>query len=292
MSKAAFSATIFAVVTLAGGLAGCGGGSNEAQPVMQPPPAEEPPAADPPAETAAEFLARTDSLLISTLHGNTEPEVVAPFTATASCSGTSCSLTSEVLRDSTVGLDYVQVTTGGEAVGTRHGIELRETVSELEGGLNVRSLGAWLDHSAFGLVTQWSTDSNGVRIDARFGYALGDLTGSPPGSATWLGAMVGTLATGEGRGDRLQGIAALNYDMEADGGLDIAFSDITNIDRETAHSTPAVVFADVPIDSRGTFQTGSAGDRIQGGFYGPEHAEAAGIFEHSNIVGAFGAKKE
>ena len=91
------------------------------------------------------------------------------------------------------------------------------------------------------------------------------------------------------RGDRLVGDAALNYDTDA-GGLDIAFSSIRNIDLGAAHST-AVIFADVPIGPDGTFSLGAAGDRIEGGFHGPGHAEAAGIFERSGIIGAFGAKK-
>ena len=86
------------------------------------------------------------------------------------------------------------------------------------------------------------------------------------------------------------GDAALNYDMNA-GGLDVAFSSIKNIDRGAAHSTPTVMFTDVPISTRGTFEAGFVGNRIQGGFYGPAHIEAAGIFEQSNIVGAFGARR-
>ena len=76
------------------------------------------------------------------------------------------------------------------------------------------------------------------------------------------------------------------------GGLDIGFGSIKNIDRGTAHTTSTVLFADVPIGSGGTFEAGFAGNRIQGGFYGPNHAETAGIFEQSNIVGAFGAKRQ
>jgi len=53
-----------------------------------------------------------------------------------------------------------------------------------------------------------------------------------------------------------------------------------------------VIFADVPISGRGTFEAGLSGNRIQGGFYGPGHVEAAGVFEQSNIVGAFGAKRQ
>ena len=102
--------------------------------------------------------------------------------------------------------------------------------------------------------------------------------------------MVGTPTAGEGKGDRLVGDAALNHDMVA-GGLDVVFSGIANIDRGTAHATPTVQFQDVPVAADGTFARGQGGHRVQGGFCGPGHAEAAGIFEQSNIVGAFGAKR-
>ncbi len=103
--------------------------------------------------------------------------------------------------------------------------------------------------------------------------------------------MVGMQATGNNRGYRLQGDAILSYDLNAGGSVDIAFSGIKNIDRGAAHSTPSVRFDDVSVTPRGTFAAGLTGNRIQGGFYGPGHAEAAGVFEQSNIVGAFGAKK-
>ena len=125
------------------------------------------------------------------------------------------------------------------------------------------------------------------------GQAGGDLTGKGlTGSATWQGLMVGTPVSGSARGDRLEGTAALNFDMDAGGGIDIAFSSIVNIDRRAPHSTPVVQFVDVAIGPRGRFEAGLAGNRVQGGFYGPDHAEAAGIFEQSSIVGAFGAKKQ
>ena len=103
--------------------------------------------------------------------------------------------------------------------------------------------------------------------------------------------LVGTPVAGDDRGDRLVGTAALNYDMSA-GGLDAGFSGIRNIDRGTAHSVEAVIFSDLEVGPDGTFARGQSGARIQGGFYGPDHAEAAGIFEQSDIVGAFGAKRQ
>ena len=60
----------------------------------------------------------------------------------------------------------------------------------------------------------------------------------------------------------------------------------------TAHAVETVIFSNLAIAPDGTFATGQSGARIQGGFHGPGHAEAAGIFEQSGIVGAFGAKRQ
>jgi len=51
-----------------------------------------------------------------------------------------------------------------------------------------------------------------------------------------------------------------------------------------------VTFDDLAIASDGTFKAALTGNRTQRGFCGPGHAEAAGVFEQANIVGAFGAK--
>ncbi len=102
--------------------------------------------------------------------------------------------------------------------------------------------------------------------------------------------MVGMLATGSGRGDRLVGNATLSYNMRSES-LDAAFTDIQNIDRLQAHTTAVVRFNDIPVDSSGKFQAGLTGNRIQGGFYGTGQPEAAGVFERDRILGAFGAKR-
>ena len=103
--------------------------------------------------------------------------------------------------------------------------------------------------------------------------------------------MVGTPSRGTLRGNVLQGDAALTYTLTGNS-LDAAFTDIKNLDTGAAHSTESVRFDDVPVATDGTYEAGLTGNRIQGGFYGPDHVEAAGIFERSGIVGAFGAKRE
>ena len=243
---------------------------------------------------AASIVSRSDSLIVSTAYMETSDPDLPEFRLRAQCTGARC-LISEPRSgySDTITLSDLELAPGSvdEAVGTKHGITLISSMgSDRASGLDATSFGAWMDHSAFE-VEMVTVAAEGISFSIRIAAAAGDLTGIPlTGRATWLGLMVGTPATGSNRGDRLMGDAALNYDMSA-GGLDVAFSSIKNIDRGAAHSTPTVLFADVPIDSLGTFAAGLAGNRIQGGFYGPDHVEAAGIFEQRNIVGAFGARR-
>ena len=188
-------------------------------------------------------------------------------------------------------LSDFEFVSGGSSqpVGSKHGITLVRS-SGRHDGADLRAFGAWMRHSGF-QVQSTRTTVEGVRVDFRRGLAGGDLTGAAPaGSATWRGLMVGTPATGRDRGDRLQGDARLTYRMAART-LDAAFTDIKNIDRLRDHTTASVRFDGVPVDAGGRFRAGLTGNRIQGGFYGPAHAEAAGVFEQSNIVGAFGARR-
>ena len=111
--------------------------------------------------------------------------------------------------------------------------------------------------------------------------------------ATWRGLMVGTPRDGALRGNVLQGDAALICTLNGiDGSLNAAFTDLRNLDSGAPHSTLALRFDNVPVAADGTYESGLTGNRIQGGFYGPDHAEAAGIVEQSCIVGAFGAKRQ
>ena len=71
-----------------------------------------------------------------------------------------------------------------------------------------------------------------------------------------------------------------------------AYSLSTVTDHETAHTVETVAFSDLTVEADGIFARSQSGSCIEGGFYGPGHAEAAGIFEQSDIVGAFGAKRQ
>ncbi|MDD9979843.1 MAG: hypothetical protein OXU81_00525 [Gammaproteobacteria bacterium] len=239
------------------------------------------------------IVSRADSLIVSTMHTELVlPDETLTVRQLSECSGAECELLDPTTGETeTSGLETAVVGLGdAEPIGSAHGITLMSTSGQ-QMGVDVTSLGAWMEHGSFAL-NGLRAVGEGVESDTLHAVALGDLTDRPlTGSATWLGIMVGTPIAGDDRGDRLVGTAALNYDMAA-GALDAGFSGIKNIDRGTAHSVETVVFSDLAVGPDGTFATGQSGARIQGGFYGPSHSEAAGIFEQSDIVGAFGAKKQ
>ena len=282
-------------------LAACGGGGDmSSRPALSPGDIRALTGLSAPVETAQvqqarqqEVYSRADSLILSTTHvGVAFPDETRTFRQPAECSGPRCELLDPVTGEtSIIDLDDLLLDIGdAETIGSAHGVTL---MSERTHHMSddITSLGAWMEHGLFLLDTHRGVDED-VEIELVHTVAMGELTDRPlTGSATWLGIMVGTPTAGEDEGDRLVGTAALNYDMAA-GGLDAAFSGIANIDRGTAHDVEAVLFSDLEVGSDGTFARGQSGARIQGGFYGPDHAEAAGIFEQSDIVGAFGAKRQ
>ena len=282
-------------------LAACGGsGDMSSKPALDPGDVRELTGLSAPVETAQaqrqrqlEILARADSLIASTMHVEAAfPNETRAITLLTECAGAGCTVLNPVTgATETASLDTLEVATGDpQPVGSAHGVTLMSETGHHE-GVDLTSLGAWMEHGGFVLNDQrWAEE--GSENSALYTMAMGDLTDRPlTGSATWLGIMAGTPVAGDEKGDRLVGTAALNYDLGA-GGLDAAFSGIKNVDRGTAHGIETVIFADLAVGPDGTFARGQSGARIQGGFYGPDHVEAAGIFEQSGIVGGFAAKRQ
>ena len=252
-------------------------------------------------ERSLDIFPRAESLVLSTMHGETDNAEVPAFRFLTQCSGARCTATDPLSGAvDTIELLNTPLRHGAAtAIGSKHGITLMAE-SSVHTGADLASLGAWMEHSSFAIENERRTGEEDT-VDVWYGIALGDLAGFPPGpipgTATWSGIMVGTPVTGDARGERLVGDAALTYDFLtwADGGerfLHAAFGGIRNIDRGTAHTVETVLFENVAVAEDGTFARGQSGARIQGGLYGPGHAEAAGIFEQSGIVGAFGATRQ
>ena len=252
-------------------------------------------------ERSLDILPRADSLILSTMHGETDNDVFPAFRHLTECSGARCTATDPLSGAVyTIELFNTPLRHGAAtAIGSKHGITLLSE-SSTHTGADLASLGAWMEHSSFAIQNERQAGEEGT-VDVWYGIAVGDLAGFPPGpipgTATWSGIIVGTPVSGDARGERLVGDAVLIYDFPSGGdgtgpSLDAAFGGIRNIDRGTTHGVETVLFENVAVGPDGTFARGQSGARIQGGFHGPGHAEAAGIFEQSGIVGAFGAKRQ
>lgn len=282
-------------------LAGCGGSGNPgSRPAPAPGEIRELTGLSAPAETGAaqqgrrpEVFSRADSLIISTMHTEAAlPDGNRAFRLVSECSGSQCELLDPVSGETdAISLGTIAPVPGdAETIGSSHGITLMSE-SGTHMGVDKTSFGAWMEHGAFTFETDRSIGEGSGTI-AAYALALGDLTRRPlNGPAAWAGIMVGAPVAGDDKGDRLVGTAELIYDLSA-GGLTAAFSGIRNVDRGRAHGVEAVMFSNIAVAPDGTFRTGQSGTRIQGGFFGPDHAEAAGIFEQSGILGAFGATRQ
>ena len=240
------------------------------------------------------ILGRADSIISSTVFGTTDNPLLPAVQATAACSGSSCSYTASILgNEFNYGIDLGELSAPASDVAvvlTKAGITTVYSGGDEEDEFDTRTYGAWMHHGAFAVGTVVG-DITGTSVTVSAGLAGGDLTGSAPAAnAVWRGIMVGAPQGGE---DILQGDAELTWTMGDDGGtLAAAFTGIVNLDGHAAHSVTSVSFDDVPVGRDGVYALGIAGNRIQGGFYGPGHAETAGVFEKSGIVGAYGAQKE
>ena len=154
---------------------------------------------------------RADSLILSTMHGQTSDRDFPTFRIRARRSGTGCSLSEPVTGyRGSLRLDNLEFIAGDAvAAGTGNGVTLIFGTASDTG----------FEHATLG-VQAGAGNLEGTRVSALVSYAGGELTGDPlTGSATWLGLMIGLPTIGSSRDGRLEGMAALNYDMAAGGGM-------------------------------------------------------------------------
>ena len=149
--------------------------------------------------------------------------------------------------------------------------------------------GGWLSHSYFVSESGSLTEGPLPGADVEYSFSAGEATGSNPigGSASWTGVVVGADMDGEDV-HRVQGDAEITISDFADPKVGVEFDNIIDLVTETPHLP--ITWNDVPLVNGG-FTTGSTGDFVTGSFYGPNHEEVGGVFEHDEIVGAFGAKR-
>ena len=91
-----------------------------------------------------------------------------------------------------------------------------------------------------------------------------------------------------GRDPFVRGVARIGVSLSRNE-VDIGFTGVTSMDR--ARALAAFGFEDIPLRSDGSFVGGFDEGHVEGGFFGPAHREAAGMFHRNanRVTGSFGA---
>ena len=154
-----------------------------------------------------------------------------------------------------------------------------------------RLLGGWMEHSAF-FVSKFksSADSSSFLVFPQsFGRIYRDDDAALPvaGSASYEGAMVGTHVMTT---DRYAGQSSMVANFGAVPVIDIHFTKIVNLGTGDVHPDISYVGASIG-DGKGIYGMPSARSYVNGEFMGPNNEEVVGVFEHEDLIGAFGAKR-
>lgn len=170
-----------------------------------------------------------------------------------------------------------------------------------ERAFSARFFGAWLEGGAFFVNKTTLTVRNergdpvglGTVFDASALGVTGDAAPAPVQgkSATWTGMMIGAdVSDTVTRGQFLRGDATLVIDDLANPDVDVAFSDLQDLETGARLADRVIApWQDIPLDG-GSFGNKPVGsdDYIQGRFVGEDHAGVVGIFERDDVVGSFG----
>ncbi len=207
------------------------------------------------------------------------------YYTSANCSGTVCTIGGQRITLNDLNLDELDY----GPVMSRNGVAVVQTRQKTPFGAGdyiADVVGGIMDHAGFAVSAQYYQDAQGANYPVAYALALGNDTGSRPrsGTATWRGVMTGAnMSSYEG----LIGDATLTANFAASN-IDAAFTNVHEM--KTGADRSSILFNNVPFTSDG-FESGSGSNRIEGKFYGPDHAEAAGVFRRGSVVGAFGANR-
>ena len=238
----------------------------------------------------------SDTLLLSDQHVYIAEENDV-FRAQTSCQGGGCTtiLGGEPFE---IGLsDFYIPASGLKPVMRRSGIDFAQVgdrEKDREESYDLFSYGGWLEHNFFFVVTAGFSAAGADSYEelAHWSAVIGKKTGSNPisGGAVWRGAMVGIdVSYTEDRGNRLQGEAFIGIRDFLNPAVDVEFYDVFDLNTGTRRTS--ISWQGLPLTGGNFRSKSSEDDYIEGNFYGPNHEEAAGVFEAFKIVGAFGTKR-
>ena len=289
-----------AVITLVG----CGGGGGKSSaPANEPPIAAGRTATGPP-ELDSTAPHRVDTAFVTSgrLFGSEYPR--AGYHVDALCADAKC-----ILSVPQLGYTHTFDFTGEDvdrSFSKNAGVQYRRiTTTEEDTTTTLDAIGENMDYVEYAVGSLAGRRSDGARLRLRFAYANGSSTGSAAPLGTWRGHLAGTAGWAPIVGDT-------KLTVKSDGLLDAEFNNVqwhpSGQVGEGGYRPIVPSFSNVRVRGDGTFRwsqgPGDGSDlAIQGSFFGPGHAEAAGTLNapegfyngvqvHYGVIGAFGAKRQ
>ena len=214
------------------------------------------------------------------------------------CANDECSshLGETALTLSVAGVEFGDQSLDYQAVASHRGVSLAEGRGETQiagTSIDFNAYGGWLQHSFFAIEAGEVAEGLLKGAPIYHSYSVGNAQNTNPaaadGSGTWSGVMVGAdVSQTATRGNVIQGDAEITIANFANPQVDIAFTQIFDLETETRRGD--MTWSGIQVNSGG-FASGTDGDSIEGRFYGPNHEEVGGIFERDQVLGAFGGSR-
>lgn len=267
--------------------AGCGGGGGSSQVPEVPIPTPE--------ELAAQdytWIGENANRVLSTdrlawVPGATEPDRVSTDCKDHICAA---AFSAWIIANRTFSTDVEDIVLLPDTNGIR-------TVVEQASGKysDLYTYGGWMQHSYFfslaRLYTHEEDPDEGVRRVTA--YANGYSTGTNPEvQATWTGFVTASdRSVATNLESVVTGDASISVTIDTQVLVDVNLTDMAN-------RTTGQVYADVSYDDMlvtdGQFSRYHAdNDRLSGTFFGPDHEEVGGVFEHpQGLLGAYGGDRD
>ena len=187
------------------------------------------------------------------------------------------------------------ITTPGMILGDRGSVTEAEIggieIVRSDSDLDWRLLGGWMDHSAFFVIKAISrADSSTFLVyPLAMGrlYSVNNAALPAAGSASYEGAMAGTNIM---TADRYAGRSSMTASFGESPTIDIHFTGIMNLNTGDTHSDISYLGASI-TDRKGIIGAPAYRNYVNGEFAGPDNEEVFGVFEHEDLIGAFGARR-
>ena len=272
------------VIALGVLMAGCmGGGGSSDVPV-------------PPPEYVAiqdyERIASSANLLLSTDRINWVPGQAEPVRVSVECRGMLCSVgyTAFVRANKVIRIFPEEVTILPDTNGINTGIEHFISYSA-----DLHSYAGWMEYSFFAsTVVLWKADTDPDQgVIQTYGTISGNSTNTNPGmEATWTGfatARDHNIATD--RQSVVTGDASISVSIGEQVLADVHVTGLANITTGQAYTD--MIFENMPVEDGQFSRYHADNNRLSGAFYGPDHEEVGGVFDHpQGLQGAYGGARQ